>query len=324
MKLETDMIHAMIFGHAIGDALGVPVEFLSHGELSKHPVTDMRGFGTYNVPAGSWSDDTSMTLCLMESLARLGRVDYDDIMKNFLCWMNEAKFTPTGVMFDIGRATRQALMRYAKGEKPLICGGRSGHDNGNGSLMRISPIALYLFRRKGAQLDGDDLRLVHEVSSLTHAHVRSQMACGIYTLIAVRLLSGSATEKALGDGILAAHDFYGSVEAFSDEMKTYERLWDMDVFRTLPAREIKSSGYVVDTLEAVLWCLLNTGSFRECVLKAVNLGEDTDTVAAIAGGLAGLAYGWDGIPQEWKDGLQRADLIDGIFRDFVKMLEGDG
>ena len=164
------------------------------------------------------------------------------------------------------------------------------------------------------------MRLVHEVSMLTHAHARSQMACGIYCLIAVRLLDGMALADAIDKGLLCAKDFYGAKNGFQREMETYGRLWDVDAFRALPETSIKSSGYVLDTLEAVLWCLLNTTDYKGCVLKAVNLGEDTDTVAAIAGGLAGLSYGWEAIPQEWKDGLLRSDLIDDLCRKFAEAI----
>lgn len=146
---DLEKAHAMIYGHAIGDALGVPVEFETREELAANPVTDMRGFGEHDVPPGTWSDDTSMTLALMESLARLGYVDYADIMDNFVRWVNEAAFTATGELFDIGRGTRQSLVKYWKGVSPLECGGQSDGDNGNGSLMRIAPLALYLYAKHG-------------------------------------------------------------------------------------------------------------------------------------------------------------------------------
>jgi len=318
MTLDLITTKAMIYGHAIGDALGVPVEFEKRETLTANPVQEMRGFGSYDVPAGAWSDDTSMTLCLLDSLAGLGCIDHADIMNRFIRWMDKAEYTPTGVMFDIGRATMQSLMKYVHGTEPLLCGGRSGYDNGNGSLMRIAPMALYLFNKHGADLSADDMQDIHEVSMLTHAHVRSQMACGIYVLIAVRLLDGMELSDAIRTGIACARTIYDEQEDFRLEMETYGRLWDIEAFQVLPMDIIRSSGYVVDTLEAALWCLLNTADYRECVLKAVNLGEDTDTVAAIAGGLAGIAYGWEGIPQEWKDGLLRSDFIERLCISFVE------
>jgi ADP-ribosylglycohydrolase len=259
-----------------------------------------------------------MTLCLLESLARLGRIDYTDIMSNFVSWMNEAKFTPTGVMFDIGRGTMQALMKFTHGTEPLLCGGGGPYDNGNGSLMRIAPMALYLYEQKGTNLSWEDLSVVHDISKLTHAHARSLMACGIYVLVAVQLLDGSNVPDAIKTGLGMAQRLYGQHDEFAEEMSVYERLWDVQAFEQLPKDTIKSSGYVVDTLEAVLWCLLNTQDYQSCVLTAVNLGEDTDTVGAIAGGLAGLAYGMDSIPAEWQSALLRRDYIANLCDEFGK------
>ena len=310
MAVNLYQVMSLVFGHAIGDALGVPVEFDSREELSKNPVTDMRGFGTHEVPAGAWSDDTSMTLGLLESLGRLNRIDYDDIMNNFVRWLDESAFTPSGVTFDIGRATMQAIMKYVNGTEPLLCGGKSAYDNGNGSLMRIGPLALYLYNEAGINLSSKALDTVHKISALTHGHPRSQMACGIYVFIAVQLIDGQGLTDAIHLGLKNANNFYGRLENFSDETKTYNRLWDYNQLRSLPEIEIKSSGYVVDTLEAVLWCLLNTHNYRDCILKAVNLGEDTDTVAAIAGGLAGLTYGYNNIPSHWLKQLLCTDYVD--------------
>ena len=315
--LTLEPIRAMIFGHAIGDALGVPVEFESREALAANPVTDMRA--SDDLPAGTWSDDTSMTLALLESLARLGCVDYADIMDNFGRWVNEAAFTATGELFDIGRGTRQAIMKYLDGVPPVDCGGRSDNDNGNGSLMRIAPLALYLYARQGTTLNEDAMTTVHDVSALTHGHVRSQVACGIYTLLAVHLLAGENIRDALAAALNDAKTYYSTREEFVAEMEMYRRLWEPG-FASLPEGEIQSSGYVVDTLEAAIWCLLNTSDYATCVLRAVNLGEDTDTVAAIAGGLAGAAYGWESIPQNWLDILQNAEEIEKLCAAFAGMM----
>ena len=314
----------LIIGHAIGDALGVPVEFASRESLEADPVIEMRGYGTHKVPAGTWSDDTSMTLCLLESLARLGTIDYGDIMNNFMKWLEEGKFTATGKVFDIGIATRHALLRFkpdpisalmgAQVTDPLLCGDSDEYSNGNGSLMRISPMALYL----NGNLTEDTLQLVHNVSKLTHAHIRSQMACGIYVFIATELLMNKSL-NAVRTGIQKAHQFYQGQDDFKTEMNTYSRLW-AEQFAKIPEHEIKSSGYVVDTLEAAIWCLLNTDNYCECVLRAVNLGSDTDTVGAISGGLAGLLYGLKNIPPLWIKKLQRLDYIEKLCNDFSRKM----
>ena len=321
--MNLEIVKAMMIGSAIGDALGVPVEFMSRKELALNPVEDMQGGGTHGQPPGTWSDDTSMTLCLLESLGRLQSVDYDDIMNNFVCWMKKGEFTATNTVFDIGISTRYALMAYEPDSKliprtePLLCGGAKEQDNGNGSLMRIAPMALYLYRQNGNNLSWSDMEVVHNVSKLTHAHPRSQMACGIYVLIAAELLAGNSLGNAIKAGTCKAYKLYGQRHEFSDEISTYSRLWDIDRFAKLQKHEIKSSGYVVDTLEAVLWCLLNTTSYPEAVLTAVNLGEDTDTIGAIVGGLAGVTYGYENIPAYWKETLLKTDLIEGLCEKFV-------
>ena len=318
--MKENQIEALFFGHAIGDALGVPVEFRGREELLADPVREMRGFGSHPVPAGAWSDDTSMTLTIAESIGRLGHLDLTDVMENFRKWMDEAAFTPTGEVFDMGRTCGLAIYNFKQGFSPVECGGRGEGDNGNGSIMRIAPMAPYLYAKYGSQLPDEVLEEVHDVSSLTHAHPRSQMACGIYVLIAVRLLDGMGLEDAFRDGLAEAHDRYIASGRFNEEVEIYHRIWDTAAFRALPLDAIRSSGYVVDTLEAVLYCLLTTKSYADCVLKAVNLGEDTDTVGAIAGGLAGLAYGLDAIPKEWKDALLKRDGIQKICASFAEAL----
>ena len=201
----------------------------------------------------------------------------------------------------------------AKRTDPLICGEDSEYSNGNGSLMRIAPMALYL----NGNLTEDTLQLVHNVSKLTHAHVRSQMACGIYVFIATELLS-EKNLRAIGKGIKRAYQFYQKQDDFRTEIGTYSRLWNVEKFANVPEYDIKSSGYVVDTLEAAVWCLLNTDNYCECVLKAVNLGGDTDTVGAITGGLAGLLYGEKNIPPSWKKELRRIDYIEKLCDDFSR------
>ncbi|MBR2215862.1 MAG: ADP-ribosylglycohydrolase family protein [Selenomonadaceae bacterium] len=309
-------VRAMIIGSAVGDALGVPVEFMSRESLAANPVKDMRGFGTHNQPPGTWSDDTSMTLCLLASIGRLKTINYDDIMKNFVKWMKQSKFTATGEVFDIGIATHEAISRYLQGAPPLSCGGKGEYDNGNGSLMRIAPLALYACERNLPV--ADCLNEAHSLSRLTHAHPRSQMACGIYTLLAVNILRGQSLYVAIRAGLQTARKLYASQGTFESEVLAYNRLWDLDSFVRLPRESIKSSGYVIDTLEAVIWCLMNTASYADCVLKAVNLGDDTDTVGAIVGGLAGITYGLEEIPSEWLASLRERAMIEDLCQIFAR------
>lgn len=299
----TEKIKAVMLGHAVADALGVPVEFKTRGQLDGDPVQDMLGFGTYPVPAGAWSDDTSMSVCALDVLAD-GECDYDRIMVNFGRWYYGGEFTPTGETFDIGNTCRFAIDNYSAYKKPYTeCGMRDEASNGNGSLMRIHPFVLYT---EYAQNCGESSEVIDTVSALTHAHRRSQIGCGIYAFI-LRELLGDPRKEAVFTAIAKAKKYYGA----ESEAKHYERLFAAD-FQSTDRDDIRSSGYVVDTLEAALWCLLNTDSYEECVLNAVNLGSDTDTVAAVAGGLAGAMYGIEAIPQKWLDTLIKREYIEDI------------
>ncbi|WP_246578270.1 ADP-ribosylglycohydrolase family protein [Clostridium frigoris] len=300
-----------VMGSCVADAIGVPVEFENRETLIQNRVIDMRSFGTYNQKAGTWSDDTSMTLCLIDSLSK--GLNYNDIMNNFSKWINAGDYTPYGEVFDVGNATRKALTRYANGISPLECGGLADSDNGNGSLMRILPIVFYLQSIYGKDITENDeaMNIIHNVSSLTHAHKRSLIACGIYISVASRITEDIDLVAAIEKGIHSALDYYKRHDEFADELPCYKRLSNMNFSKT-PVKDIKSSGYVVDTLEAAIWCLLNSKNYKDCVLLAVNLGEDTDTVAAVAGGLAGLYYGYDSIPKEWLAVIGKRDYVENL------------
>ncbi len=289
-------IVSAIIGLCVADALGVPVEFEDRETLRKNPVMDMRSHGTYQQPAGTWSDDTSMTLCLVDSLVK--GLDYEDIMTNFSKWIKDGAYTPHGEVFDVGNATRKALLRFESGTKPLDCGGLSDKDNGNGALMRILPIAFYLQSIYGTEITEQDeaMTIIHNVSALTHAHKRSLIACGIYCSVACRLMGGMNLTDAIERGIYKAIEYYKKLDGFAAELRYYKRL-SHKTFAKTPVQAINSSGYVVDTLEAAIWCLLKTTNYKDCVLQAINLGEDTDTVAAVAGGLAGLYYAVSVFPE---------------------------
>ena len=303
-------LYSSIIGFIIGDALGVPVEFKSRAELKENPVIDMREYGTYNQPKGSWSDDSTMTLCLMENL--INGLDYNDICSKFLKWIDNGYMTPHGELFDIGISTSNAISNYKNGVPPLKCGGTSEYDNGNGSLMRVLPLAFYTM---GMTLT-KKFEIIENISSLTHRHIRSKIACAIYVQFVCELLKGYDKEKALKQTIIHIEDHYGS----EPELNFYHKILDGNI-STCCEDEIKSSGYVVDTLEAVMWCFFTTDNYKDCILRAVNLGEDTDTITAIVGGIAGLYYGDEGIPKEWINSIVKLDLIMDIcgkFQDIYK------
>ena len=300
-KHFSEIVLGGIMGMVVGDALGVPVEFVSRNRLKEEPVTDMREYGSHEQPKGTWSDDSSMALCLLDSL--MNGVDYNDICSKFLAWVNEGYMTAHGQIFDIGRTTLAALRSYDKGIPPLECGRSSENDNGNGSLMRILPVAFYAME----MAEKERFELAHNISKLTHGHMRSMMACGCCVQLAVELIKGGSKEEAHRHMIEVCEDYYSKEE----ELENFRRILDEKI-GSLREEAVKSSGYVIDTLEAAIWCLLTTENYKECVLKAVNLGEDTDTTAAVAGGLAGILYGYEGIPEGWKAAVAKREEIEGL------------
>lgn len=332
---KESIVKAGIFGTVVGDALGVPVEFRSRYELRSNPVTDMREYGTHNQPKGTWSDDSSMMLATLDSIISCGFIDYKDIMGRFKRWLGKADYTAYGKVFDVGITCSRAINRYGLTTDPLECGGTGDRDNGNGSLMRIMPASLYVCFKEDFRQDANILNAaekIHNVSRLTHGHPRSQVGCMIYTAFCRELIyrEDRSVIEALRDALGRITDFYDNAEgkadwydnAFKKELfaDSYGRLGDLEGFRSLPESAIRSGGYIVDTLEAAVWCLLNTDSFDDCLLKAVNLGDDTDTVAAVAGGLAGLCYGYGSIPKDWLDVIAKKEWIGELCEEFSHKL----
>jgi len=295
-----------IMGLCVGDALGVPVEFISRESLDNNPVTNMIEYGTHNQPIGTWSDDSSLAFCLIESLCK----DYDisDIGKNFVKWKNNAYWTPHGTVFDIGNSTRAAINKLEKGVNPKLSGGTSPDSNGNGSLMRILPLAFI----------DCDIETIHEVSSITHAHPISLISCGIYIDIAKKVLKGQSINEAYKNMKASSKNYY--LKKFPEQIKYFERILDSDISK-LPRNEIDSGGYALNTLEASLWCLLNTDNYSDAVLTAVNLGDDADTTGAVTGGLAGIIYEFDSIPKNWVDKLVQKEEIINLTNKFFNAIK---
>ncbi len=284
---------SLVLGVAVGDALGVPVEFQRRGTFR---VTGMQGFGTHNQPPGTWSDDTSLTLALADGLLT-DSLNLEGIARRFAEWHDKAAYTPHGKVFDVGGTTARAIERIKKGVPPERAGGAGERDNGNGSLMRIAPLTFYMSGMRKAE---ERFRIVKDVSSMTHAHEWSVAACYIYVEMLNYVRMGRAKDAAYEE---MRGDFRRGVPFISKEtLQKFDRILKDDI-RALPESAIRSGGFVIDTLEAALWCFLNTDNYRDAVLRAVNLGDDTDTTGAVTGALAGLAYGLDGIPKEWRDQL---------------------
>jgi ADP-ribosyl-[dinitrogen reductase] hydrolase len=297
-----------LLGVAVGDALGVPVEFKSRKWLSENPTTDMQGYGTHNQPAGTWSDDSSLTFCLAEMLC--GKYDLENLAKRFINWRNNSYWTAHGEVFDIGNGTDEAFGRLERGVAPVMAGGGGEESNGNGSLMRILPLLFYL----KTNIIEKRFLLIKDVSSLTHGHIRSVIACFFYLEFALEIMAGKEKHEAYRQTCKTIGTFLDGTDTCTEKERTiFSRILSVEIFK-LQKKEIGSSGYVIHTLEAALWCLLNTNSYRDAVLTAVNLGEDSDTTAAVTGGLAGLLYGWQTIPPEWSTVLARREDIEELSR----------
>lgn len=249
-----------VYGLAIGDALGLPVQFEAR---DSYYIDDMVGYGTFGLPSGSWSDDTSLALATCASIKRKGYIDEADIRQCFEEWFYRGKYTPFGKAYDIGGTCAKAIAE-GKGQK-------DEWSNGNGSLMRIIPLAF---------VEEITDKEIAKVSSITHAHAKSIYGCVAYINIAKGLLVGKSLESC--------------IEMYIDENSAYSIIRHIKEYNR---EEIESSGYIVDTFEAAIWCLMTTNSYRECLLKAVNLGDDTDTVGAVVDGLAGIIYGKESIPK---------------------------
>lgn len=304
-----DFIKDGVIGFAIGDALGVPAEFKTREQLKNNPITDMIGYGTYNVPKGTWSDDTSMTLATIDSIIQTKKIGINDMALKFIEWFRKEKYTATGETFDIGRTTMQSLAKFELGiEQAENCGQDGVMDNGNGSLMRMLPIAYYIwflkYNRKIEISDKEIYEIVKRVSSITHRHEISIMGCYIYVRYALEIIAGKYKYM--------AYEYIKNLDYsfFSDEtIKKYDRILKGDI-KEQSIDNINSTGYIVDTLEAVFWLFLNSKDYNTTILKAVNLGDDTDTIAAITGGLLGIHYGEEKIKDEWKNALLKYDYIE--------------
>ena len=301
-EARNERFRAGLYGLLIGDALGVPYEFHDAADLppeSEIEMTPPRGFrrAHRSVPPGTWSDDGAQALCLLESLVHDRALDLADFSRRLLAWYERGHMTPDGQVFDVGIQTSRALDELRHGADPASAGPRGERDNGNGALMRCLPVVFV------AASDDEAVRLAMRQGLVTHGHLRSQLCCALYALIARRLLQGVDTREALAQ---AEAELRGRFEGAGAAAAEMERVLDA---RREPAR---GSGYVVDSLWSAVDCLLNTADVETCLRRAVALGNDTDTTAAIAGGLAGLAHGFHAIPSRWVDALRGRAKADAL------------
>ena len=296
--LRCARIEGGLLGMLIGDALGVPYEFNGPEQLPPLAAIDMwppPGFRpSHSVPAGTWSDDGAQALALLASLLARGTLDLDDFGARLLRWWRAGEYAVDGLVFDIGIQTQRALQALHAGSSPERSGASGERDNGNGSLMRVLPLALW-HRGSDAALIRDAMR-----SSLpTHAHLRSQLCCALYSLWARRVLAGQGHAAGWRSAVttLAAE--------FADEPEAARELEIIDPHREPGGR---GSGYVVDCLHSAR-AALHAGDFAAVLRTAVALGNDTDTTATVAGGIAGLEAGVEGIPGRWRKALRGREVL---------------
>ncbi len=286
-----DRYRGCLLGLACGDAVGTTVEFMPRGSFAD--VTGMTGGGPFGLRAGQWTDDTSMALCLGESLLACGGFDARDQMERYLAWWRHGHLSSTGTCFDIGKTVRAALQRYADDGNPWA-GSADPRTAGNGSLMRLAPVVLR-FLGNAEALD----RHCADSSRTTHAAPEAIECCRLFGRLIANALHGKAKDDVFdADGLDLAEPGVVAIAG--------------GAWRSKSRGAIVGSGYAVESLEAALWCFERTTGFAEAVLAAANLGDDADTTAAIVGQLAGARYGAAAIPQAWLDQLHLRARIESM------------
>ncbi|MBI4027571.1 MAG: ADP-ribosylglycohydrolase family protein [Verrucomicrobia bacterium] len=303
----------MLFGLAVGDALGAAVEFQRPGSFE--PVSGFRTGGPHGLAPGEWTDDTSMALALADSTA-VGW-SLNDQAQRYLAWWRRGKYSVNGSCFDIGITTRSALSRFERHGDARFSGDSAESASGNGSIMRLAPIAIRYAALFPSQLE-ELVRYAIESSLPTHASPQCLSACAYFATVLSALVHGLPREQVLRENwepllrILSIHRLHPEIQEVASGS-----------FRQKKPPAIRGSGYVVKSLEAALWAFYNAVDFREAVLRAVNLGDDADTTGAVCGQLAGAYWGESGIPREWQSGLARRELLETALKNLLKNDAGE-
>ena len=308
--IYSDQVIGGLIGNAAGDALGLPVEFKSREDLKGIPVLEMQGFGSYLVAPGTWSTNTSMVIALMESIRECGKVNQSDILHKLSRWLYLGDYTVGSEIINSNATVTLSIDRFKKGYTPDECGDAFEFASDNGALTRILPIAFLCYNYNIQGKHRYDL--VKRVTRLTHATEKCILANMIFVNYACYLLEGYYPAVALQK--IQKEDYSFFSEACVD---SFSRILKMNLTE-LPEEEIQSNSDVIESLEATIWSLVTTRNFEQAVIKAVNLGHDTDTIGALTGGLAGLYYGMQGIPRRWLDKLKRLPELETIAEGFSK------
>ena len=300
-----DRFYGSLIGLAVGDAMGAPLEFKSPGSFE--PVNDMIGDGPHHLEPGEWTDDTSMALCLAESLIETGKFDPVDQLKNYLRWYREGYMSVNNRCFDIGNTTREALLIFEETGEPYP-GPENEYSAGNGSLMRLAPVPLFYMSNPL-----EALKMSGQSSRTTHNHPLAVDACRYMGGLIHGAVIGTSKDKLLSER-------YSPIDGYWDENPLETKIDEVACgsFKELEPPEIRGRGFVVKSLEAALWAFYKTNSFEDGCLLAVNLGEDADTTGAIYGQLAGAYYGLNNIPEKWTKKLVKRDMIESIIKRLVQ------
>lgn len=315
-KTKSEKIRNSLLCFIIGDALGVPLEFKTRYECEKINPKGMMERMSHYQPKGTWSDDTSMLIATMESLVENGEINLNDIADKFCMWINQAKYTARDEVFDIGNTTYKALWEYAGVHQNAETFGLTDEDSkGNGSVMRILPLALYFCVQKEKKLE-EIVDIIGKVSSITHATEECKMGCVIYTLLIMNLFEGATIKEAYENIKTIDYKQYFS----SDACQKFDRILVEDLEK-LSIDDISSSGYIVSTLEAVIWTVLKNEKFDETMISAIRLGGDTDTIAALVGAIAGIIYKESDIPKDWIDSLLKKEELMNRIDDYKQFLK---
>lgn len=301
-----------VIGLAIGEAMGVPTESCKRKDLLEKPVLKMMPKISNGIPKGAWSSGTSLTLATMDAICNNG-INYTAMADNYVRWFTTNKFCSINESFSIENTTLKSLVRYTQHmDEAYECGSDDYYDNGNGSLARILPIAYYFSVHKVS--DKKIYEVVKKTSSITHAHEISILGCYIFVRLAMYLLKGNNKYSALNQ--VKKLDYIMFSKSSLDE---YSRIL-VDDISELEIEEIKTSSFIVDTLEAAIWCFLKSDSYKECVIATTNIGGDTDTIGAVAGALAGIFYGYGNIPKSYLEDIRKKDYLIDLCENFETYL----
>jgi len=306
--MKPNPIHGALFGLSIGDALGVPVEMIKREVLKLNPVQDLtdykgpEGYKGHNQPVGTFSDDSALTFCLAESLCN--GYNLNDVAERFVKYFFEGYWTAGGTVFGVGKSTEDSITRLRDGVSPAQSGNYDVNCSGNGSLMRILPllffIRVYPIRTR--------YELVKEVACITHGSMQTILPCFYYLEFALELLKGSDKQTAYANTAITVSKFIEGQGISQKDIEVLTPLIKEDItLRSIDS--IVSIHHAVHTIQAAMYCFMKTNNYTDAVLMAVNMGDDTDTTAAVSGGLAGLHYGYDTIPEKWINTIKRNNEI---------------